>query len=229
MKIGIIGDEPAGPVLAKAWALAGHEVVGAAVSTPAAIDRVEALLPDVPIDSMPAVTEDSDIVILAVPYADVQNTCDGLADLGLFGPKKIVIHLSPLRGFGALSGAGLHGAVPIAMHPVMHFTGTSMDLMVLKNSTIALSAPEIFQPIAQALAIELGGEPVMVSEEQRAAYAEAYEVATGFSSLVVQQAMGILTDAGVDNPSLLIGPVVRSAIENALAGPIASIDPEDLV
>jgi predicted short-subunit dehydrogenase-like oxidoreductase (DUF2520 family) len=111
----------------------------------------------------------------------------------------------------------------------MHFSGTSMDLMVLKNSTIAVSAPEVFQPIAQALAIELGGEPILVSEEQRAAYAEAYEVATGFSSLVVQQALGILTEANVDNPSRLIGPVVRSAIENALWGPVTSIDPEDLL
>ncbi len=229
MKIGIIGDEPAGPVLAKAWAQAGHLVVGAAVSTPEAIERVEVLLPEVHIDSMPAVTEDADVVVLAVPYADVQNTCDGLADLGLFGPKKIVIHLSPLRGYGVLSGAGLHGAVPIAMHPVMHFSGTSMDLMVLKNSTIAVSAPEVFQPIAQALAIELGGEPILISEEQRAAYAEAYEVATGFSSLVVQQALGILTEANVENPSRLIGPVVRSAIENALWGPVTSLDPKDLL
>ena len=229
MKIGIIGDEPAGPVLAKAWAQAGHEIVGAAVSSPEAIERVEVLLPDVLIDSMPAVTEDADVVLLAVPYADVQNTCDGLADLGLFGPKKIVIHLSPLRGYGVLSGAGLHGAVPIAMHPVMHFSGTSMDLMVLKNSTIAVSAPEVFQPIAQALAIELGGEPILISEQQRAAYAEAYEVATGFSSLVVQQALGILTEANVDNPSRLIGPVVRSAIENALWGPVTPIDPKDLL
>jgi predicted short-subunit dehydrogenase-like oxidoreductase (DUF2520 family) len=229
VKIGIIGDEPAGPVLAKAWAQAGHEIVGAAVSSPEAIERVEVLLPDVLIDSMPAVTEDADVVLLAVPYADVQNTCDGLADLGLFGPKKIVIHLSPLRGYGVLSGAGLHGAVPIALHPVMHFSGTSMDLMVLKNSTIAVSAPEVFQPIAQALAIELGGEPILVSEEQRAAYAEAYEVATGFSSLVVQQALGILTEANVDNPSRLIGPVVRSAIENALWGPVTPIDPKDLL
>ena len=229
MKIGIIGDEPAGPVLAKAWAQAGHLVVGAAVSTPEAIERVEVLLPEVHIDSMPAVTEDADVVVLAVPYADVQNTCDGLADLGLFGPKKIVIHLSPLRGYGVLSGAGLHGAVPIAMHPVMHFSGTSMDLMVLKNSTIAVSAPEVFQPIAQALAIEVGGEPILISEEQRAAYAEAYEVATGFSSLVVQQALGILTEANVENPSRLIGPVVRSAIENALWGPVTSLDPKDLL
>lgn len=228
MKIGIIGDEPAGPVLAKAWALSGHEVIGAAVSTPEAIERVEALLPDVYIGSMPAITEDADLVLLAVPYSDVQNTCDGLADLSLFGPKKIVLHLSPLRGFGVLSGAALHGAVPIALHPVMHFTGTSMDLMVLKNSTIAVSAPEVFQPIAQALAIELGGEPIVVSEVQRDAYAEAYEVATGFSSLVVKQAMGILAEAEVENPARLIGPVVRSAIEAALSSPISSLDPKDI-
>lgn len=229
MKIGIIGDEPAGPVLAKAWALAGHEIIGAAVSSPEAIERVEVLLPDVYIDSMPAVAEDAEVVVLAVPYADVKNTCDGLTDLGLFGPRKIVIHLSPLHGCGVLSGAALRGAVPIALHPVMNFSGTSMDLMVLKNSTIAVSAPEVFQPIAQALAIELGGEPILLAENQRAAYAEAYEVATGFSSLVVQQAMGILSDADVINPSRLIGPVVRSAIESALWAPITPIQPKDLL
>jgi predicted short-subunit dehydrogenase-like oxidoreductase (DUF2520 family) len=229
LKIGIIGDEPAGPVLAKAWALAGHSVIGAAVTTPVAIDRIEALLPDVPINSMPSVAEDADVVLLAVPHDDVDLVCDGLADLGLFGPKKIVIHLSPLRGYGALSSAGLAGAVPIALNPVMHFTGTSVDLMVLKNCTVAYSAPETYQPIAQALAIELGAEPILVSEPQRAAYAEAFEVAAGFSSLVVKQAIGILEEAGVESASRLIGPVVRSAVEEALANPQNPIDPQDVL
>lgn len=229
MKIGIIGDEPAGPVLAKAWALAGHEVVGAAVSAPEAIERVEVMLPEVPIGSMPAVTEDSDLVILAVPHRDLQLVCEGLADLSLFGPKKLVVHLSPLHGYGALASAALQGAVPLAIQPVMNFTGTSVDLMVLKNSVIAITAPEVFAPIAQALALELGGEPISLTEGQREAYAEAYEVASSFSSLVVKQALGILQDADVYSPSSLIGPVVRSAVESALAKPVPSIHPEDLV
>lgn len=229
MKIGFVGNEPAGPVLAKAWALAGHEIVGAAVDSPEAIERVETLLPDLPIAGMAAVAEDADLVLLAVPYSDVEIVCDGLTDLGLFGPKKLVAHLSPLRGYGVLASAAQLGAVPIALHPVMHFSGTSMDLLVLKNSTIAISAPEMLLPIAQALAIELGGEPLVVQEHQRAAYAEAFEVASSFSSLVVQQAIGILEQAGVEAPAKLIGPVVRSAVDKALYQPVAPLDPEDLL
>ena len=229
MKIGFVGNEPAGPILAKAWALAGHELVGAAVDSPEAIERVETLLPDLPIAGMAAVAEDADLVLLAVPYSDVEIVCDGLTDLGLFGPKKLVAHLSPLRGYGVLASAAQLGAVPIALHPVMHFSGTSMDLLVLKNSTIAISAPEMLLPIAQALAIELGGEPLVVQEHQRAAYAEAFEVASSFSSLVVQQAIGILEQAGVEAPAKLIGPVVRSAVDKALYQPVAPLDPEDLL
>ena len=229
MKIGVIGDDPAGPVLAKAWANAGHELVGVFVESPAAIERIEALLPDVPINNMAAVAEDADLLVLAIPSSDLEITCAGLADLGLFGPKKIVVHLSPLLGYSILADAARFGAIPIDLHPVMHFTGTSMDLTVLKNTTVAISAPEPLEPIAQALAIELGAEPVVVTEAQRAAYAEAFEVASSFSSLVVKQALGILEAADVPNPARLIAPVVRSAVEDALAEPVGRIDPKDVL
>jgi predicted short-subunit dehydrogenase-like oxidoreductase (DUF2520 family) len=102
-----------------------------------------------------------------------------------------------------------------------------MDLTVLKNSSIAVSAPEPLTPIAEALAIELGAEPMVIAEDQRAAYAEAFEVASSFSSLIVRQAVGILEDAGIQNPARLIAPVVRSAMETALSEPISKIDPKD--
>jgi predicted short-subunit dehydrogenase-like oxidoreductase (DUF2520 family) len=176
---------------------------------------------------MAAVVEDADLVLLAIPSSDLEITCAGLADLGLFGPKKIVVHLSPLVGYSVLADAARFGAIPIAMHPVMHFTGTTMDLTVLKNSSIAVSAPEPLTPIAEALAIELGAEPMVIAEDQRAAYAEAFEVASSFSSLIVRQAVGILEDAGIQNPARLIAPVVRSAMETALSEPISKIDPKD--
>jgi predicted short-subunit dehydrogenase-like oxidoreductase (DUF2520 family) len=228
MKIGVIGDEPAGVVLAKAWAAAGHELIGVFVESPEGIERVENLIPDVPIAPMAAVAEDADLVILAVPYKDIELTCEGLSDLGVFGPRKIIVQLSPHHGYEVLSAAARLGAIPVALHPVMHFTGTSMDLTVLKNTTVAVSAPEQLLPIAQALAIELGAEPAVILAEQRAAYSEAFEVASGFSSLVVKQAVGILVDAGVQDAARLIAPVVRSAVETALYSPVKNIDPEDL-
>jgi predicted short-subunit dehydrogenase-like oxidoreductase (DUF2520 family) len=227
VKVGVIGDEPAGVILAKAWAGAGHELIGVFVESQAAIERVENLLPEVPIAPMAAVAEDADLLILAVPYADIELTCEGLSDLGVFGPKKIIVQLSPHHDYRVLSAAARLGAIPVALHPLMHFTGTSMDLTVLKNTTVAINAPEPLLPIAQALAIELGSEPIVIYSEQRAAYSEAFEVASGFSSLVVQQAVGILTDAGVSEAAKLIAPVVRSAVESALYSPVKGIDPED--
>jgi predicted short-subunit dehydrogenase-like oxidoreductase (DUF2520 family) len=162
-----------------------------------------------------------------VPYADIELTCEGLSDLGVFGPRKIIVQLSPHHGYQVLSAAARLGAIPVALHPVMHFTGTSMDLTVLKNTTVAISAPEPLLPIAQALAIELGAEPAVIQESQRAAYSEAFEVASGFSSLVVQQAVSILNEAGVPDAARLIAPVVRSAVETALYSPVKGIDPED--
>lgn len=223
----MIGDEPAGLILAKAWAGAGHELIGVFVESAQAIERVEDLIPDVPIAPMAAVAEDADLVVLAVPYKDIELTCEGLTDLGVFGPKKIIVQLSPHHGYQVLSAAARVGAIPVALHPVMHFTGTSMDLTVLKNTTVAISAPEPLLPIAQALAIELGAEPAIIQEEQRASYSEAFEVASGFSSLVVQQAVGILSEAGVPDAARLIAPVVRSAVETALYAPVKGIDPED--
>jgi len=227
VKIGVIGNEPAGPVLAKAWANAGHEMVGVYVETPAAIDRIEALLPDVPIAPMAAVVEAAELILLAIPPDDIELTVAGLADMQLFGPRKIVLHLSPHRGYGVLADAATQGAIPIAMHPLMHFTGTSMDLSVMKGATFVVSTPDTYRAIAQALVIEIGAEPVELTEYQRAAYAEAFEVARDFSSLVVQQAKGILAESDVSDPARLIGPIVRSAVEDALAAPIQPIDPRD--
>ncbi|MBT5430925.1 MAG: DUF2520 domain-containing protein, partial [Micrococcales bacterium] len=50
-----------------------------------------------------------------------------------------------------------------------------------------------------------------------------------FSSLVVKQALGILEAADVPNPARLIAPVVRSAVEDALAEPVGRIDPKDVL
>ena len=97
----------------------------------------------------------------------------------------------------------------------------------MKGATFVVSTPDTYRAIAQALVIEIGAEPFELTEYQRAAYAEAFEVARDFSSLVVQQAKGILAESDVADPAKLIGPIVRSAVEDALAAPIAPIDPRD--
>jgi len=71
-------------------------------------------------------------------------------------------------------------------------------------------------PIAQALVVEMGAEPIVIDEDDRAAYAEAVTVASQFSTAIVAQSMEALRAIGVDQPGRVLGAVVRSAVENAL-------------
>ena len=72
------------------------------------------------------------------------------------------------------------------------------------------------QPIGQALVVEMGGEPIIVAEADRSAYAEAIATATSFSIAIVEQATGLLDSIGVETPGRVLGPLVRSSVENAL-------------
>jgi predicted short-subunit dehydrogenase-like oxidoreductase (DUF2520 family) len=176
---------------------------------------------------IPVAELNADLVVLAIPGAELAATVDGYAKAGIWKAGQLVAHTSPDFGYSILEPATQAGAIPLAIHPAMRFTGTSIDLPRLRDSRIAVAAPKIALPIAQALAIEIGGEPVEIPEEARAAYAEAFSVATDFSAMVVSQAIGLLESAGVEGARDIIGPVVRSSVERALADGHIGLDPDD--
>ena len=176
-----------------------------------------------PVDDLSA-----DLIVLAIPGEELEATIDGYAKAGLWNAGQLVAHTSPDFGYSVLEPAAKAGAIPLAIHPAMRFTGTSIDLPRLRDARIAVSAPSISLPIALALAIEIVGEPVVIPEEARAAYAESFSVASDFSAMVVSQAIGLLEDAGVENARDIIGPVVRSSVDRALANGHVGLDPDDV-
>lgn len=178
---------------------------------------------------IPVDTLEADLIVLAIPGEELEATVDGYAKAGVWNAGQLVAHTSPDFGYSVLETAAKAGAIPLAIHPAMRFTGTSIDLPRLRDARIAVSAPKIALPIAQALAIEIGGEPVVIEEEARAAYSEAFSVATSFSAMVVSQAIGLLEEAGVENARDIIGPVVRSSIDRALADGHVGLDPDDVL
>jgi predicted short-subunit dehydrogenase-like oxidoreductase (DUF2520 family) len=216
--IGIIGAGRVGPVIGAALGGAGHAIVGIATLSESGRDRADALLPGVPVLSIPDVIERSELVILAVPESELASLVSGLAATGAWQAGQLVAHTAPGLGIGVLAPALAAGAIPLAIHPAMDFTGTSIDLTRLRESWCVVTAPTPVLPIAQALVVEMGSEPIVVAEADRAAYAEAIATARGFSTAIVAQASGMLRDIGVESPGRLLGPLVRSSVENALAG-----------
>ncbi|KQP57591.1 Rossmann-like and DUF2520 domain-containing protein [Agreia sp. Leaf283] len=214
--IGIIGAGRVGPVLGAALAGAGHALVGVAAISDESRERADAMLPGVPILEIPQLIERSELVILAVPETELAGLVQGLAATRTWQAGQLVMHTAPGVGVSVLAPALAQGAIPLAVHPAMQFTGSSVDIARLVGTWFAVTAPAPVLPIGQALVVEMGGEPVVVAEKDRAAYAEAIETATSFSSAIVDQATGLLSSIRVPAPGLVLGPLVRSAVENAL-------------
>lgn len=213
--VGVIGAGRAGPVIGAALRGAGHAMT--AITPGSDPDRVEALLPGIPHLAADEVVRRSELVVIAVPHDELAGLVAGLADVGAWQPGQLVLHLDPAYGVEVLAPARALGAIPLAVHPAVAFTGTSIDLRQLSQGYAAVTAPAPVLPIAQALAVEMGCEPVVIAEADRPAYAEAIATATEFSRSIVRQASGILSGLGVDNPGGYLSALVRSTVDQALA------------
>jgi predicted short-subunit dehydrogenase-like oxidoreductase (DUF2520 family) len=127
---------------------------------------------------------------------------------------EAMLHGVPILDVPAIAIAA--GVIPLAIHPAVSFTGTTIDIAQLVGAYFAVTAPGPVQPIGQALVVEMGGEPIIIAEEDRPAYAEAIATATSFSSAIVDQATNLLASIGIETPGAVLGPLVRSSVENAL-------------
>lgn len=214
--IGLIGAGRVGPVLARALAGAGHAITGVAALSAESRERAESLLPGVPLLEVSEVVRRSELVLIAVPGDELTGLISGLAELGAWQVGQLVVHTAPEHGIGVFAPALAAGVIPLALHPAMVFTGTSLDLTRLAEATIAVTAPAPVLPIGQALAVEMGAEPVVVSEQDRAAYAEAVTAAGQFAAAVVRNAMSALTALGIEEPARVVGGIVRAAVEEQL-------------
>lgn len=222
--IGIIGMGHVGPVIGSALRAVGHQIVAVSASSDASRERADAMLPGVPIATPEEVVRRSEVVIVAVPDDQIGPLVSGLADLGAWQSGHIVIHLSGASGVRLLAAAAAGtGAIPLAIHPAMTFTGTSVDVARLVGTPFAVTAAAPFLPIAQALVVEMGGEPVVVAEDDRPLYHAGLAHGANFIAGITVQTTRILAEAGIENPALYVRPLLEAALDRALTEGIAGI------
>jgi predicted short-subunit dehydrogenase-like oxidoreductase (DUF2520 family) len=229
LAVGVIGAGGVGVAMAQALAGAGHLLLGITAISQESRDRVEAQLPGVEVLTIGDVLTRAELVILAIPETELEAVIGGFSEAHLWKAGQLVAHTSAKHGYSVLSSAAQQGVIPLAIHPAMRFTGSSVDVARLRESFCAVSAPKVALPIAQALVIEMGAEPVVITEDQRAAYAEAFDVSTTFSTLVVNQAIGLLEEAGIANARGILAPSVRTAVERALDDGHQPLDASELL
>lgn len=212
--IGIVGAGRVGLVLGRALAGAGHAITGVSAISEESRERAEAMLPGVPALEVPEIVRRSELVLLAVPGSELPGLVSGLAAVGAWQPGQLAIHTAPEHGTAVFAPAA--GVIPLALHPAIVFTGTSLDLARLAGATIAVTAPAVVQPIGQALVVEMGAEPVIVREEDRPAYAEAVLRAAERARAATGEAIRALEALGISRADRIVGGVVRAGVEEEL-------------
>lgn len=230
LRIGVVGAGRVGAVLGAALRAAGHEVVAVSAVSEESVERAEMLLPGVPVAPVPQVVEAAQLVLLAVPDDALTDLVAGLHATGTWRPGQLVAHTSGRHGLAPFAPVAAD-LLPMAIHPAMTFTGTSLDLARLSECCFGITTPQALRPVAEALVVEMGGEPVWVAEEARGRYHAALAHGSNHMVTLVAQAMEILRSAGIEPADRVLRPLLQASLDNALSsgdaaltGPVARGD-----
>ncbi|MFF4420643.1 Rossmann-like and DUF2520 domain-containing protein [Streptomyces sp. NPDC001549] len=231
LAVGVVGAGRVGPALACALQQAGHRPVAVSGVSDTSVRRAARMLPDVPLVPPAQVLEVADLVLLTVPDDALPSLVEGLAETGAVRPGQLLVHTSGRYGTSVLDPARRAGALPLALHPAMTFTGTEVDVQRLAGCSFGVTAPEELRLAAEALVIEMGGEPEWIAEENRPLYHAALALGANHLVTLVAQSMELLAKAGVEHPDRMLGPLLGAALDNALrsgdaalTGPVARGD-----
>ncbi len=216
LDVGIVGVGKVGSALGVALRQAGHRIVAMTTASPSAAERARQRLPGVP--AMPAdeVVAHSDLVLLAVDDTTLPGLVHGLAETSSWRAGQLVAHVSGAFGIEVLAPAISAKALPLALHPVMTFTGHEEDLDRIVGISYGVTAPPPLRPIAEALVLEMGGEPVWIDNHLRPLYHAALSIGANHLVTLIAESMDLLRKAGVSNPGGLLAPLAEAALDNAL-------------
>jgi predicted short-subunit dehydrogenase-like oxidoreductase (DUF2520 family) len=163
-----------------------------------------------------AAPQDADLVLLAVPDAEIAAAARHVP------PGPLVGHLSGANGLDVLSG---HEG--FSLHPLMTITGPGAAFAGA-GAAVAATSPRALHAATQ-LGRGLGLRPVAVAEEDRAAYHAAASLASNFLVTLEAAAERLAGTTAVERD--LLAPLVRATVDNwaaqgprALTGPIARGD-----
>lgn len=159
---------------------------------------------------------DCDAVILAVADDAIDAV---VADLALADAPAFICHVSGRSGVASLAPLAARGAMTAAVHPVMTFTGhPAQEAQRMAGARFAVTASgEGALALAHRIVACLKGVAVDIPEAQRALYHAALCHAANHLVTLLAGAGRALAAAGVEEPSALLAPLVRAALDNSLA------------
>lgn len=237
LAVGLISAGRVGTAVGHALERRSHVVSAVVARSDRSRALADARLQDVSTGTAQEVARASELVVLAVPDSVLPGLVRELADAGAITSRHIIVHTAGAMGCDVLAPAAGLGAVVIAAHPAMTFTGSPADLDRLDGCTWAVTAgDDVALAVGQMLVMETGGLPVTIDEGDRGLYHAALAHGSNHLVTLVNDALQAVRtilhphrDGGVtvdpdgllsDDPDALaerlLGPLLRAALDNAL-------------
>ncbi|MFV2018212.1 Rossmann-like and DUF2520 domain-containing protein [Micromonospora sp. LOL_023] len=214
--VGVVGAGRVGTALGLALVRAGYDLVGITARSDASRQRAADVLPDIPLVDLPTIAKSAGIILLSVTDDAIGPVATELAESAHLQPGQIVMHVSGACGLTVLAPATDVGAVPLAIHPAMTFSGLATDADNLAGLAYAITARPDDRPLAEELVRDLAGVPVWIADEDRTLYHAALVLGANNLITLLAAAMDALAAAGVPDPGFVLAPLVRTSLENAL-------------
>jgi predicted short-subunit dehydrogenase-like oxidoreductase (DUF2520 family) len=169
-------------------------------------------------DDVTGAAQDVDIVVLSVPDAVVADVATAIAPV----PATLVVHLA---GSLTLDVLAPH-ARRASLHPLVPLPDPETGADRLRGAWMALAG----DPAVDGFAAALGGRPIHVADEHRAAYHAAAVIASNHLVALLGQVERVAAVAGVpvaaylDLAAAALTDVRRAGPAAALTGPVSRGD-----
>lgn len=221
---GVVSAGAVGTAVGEALERAGHRVTGVVARSEASRGRARLRLPGARVGDAAAVCSDAELIVLAVPDGALPEVAEEVARH--VGPGRIVLHCAGSMGRAVLDPCALAGALTIAAHPAMTFTGRPDDADRLAGCPWGVTAgDDVARTVAELLIGELGGRVVAVPEELRGLYHAGMAHGANHLAAVVADAVAMLRVAtgeggqpaeAPNRAAALLRPLLEASLDNAL-------------
>jgi predicted short-subunit dehydrogenase-like oxidoreductase (DUF2520 family) len=174
----------------------------------------------------------ADVILLTTPDTGLPKVARGLARVAKDLKGKIVLHTSGALDSSVLAPVARRGAATGSLHPMQTFTGR--EVPKLKNVIFAIEGAPAARRAAAHIARQLGGAPITLPANEKAAYHAAGTLVAGHGLALIEAATQILLKLGFTRRRALraLLPLMRQMLDNfervgprpAWTGPLARKD-----
>jgi predicted short-subunit dehydrogenase-like oxidoreductase (DUF2520 family) len=222
----LVGAGRVGTAVTSLLASRGLETVAVASRSEASSAAAARFLgaPVARLDDLP----EADLVIIGATDAGIAPLAAKVASSPSATAR--VVHLSGASGTECLDAVTRSGGIAWALHPVQACPDVDTAVRRLPGSVWGVTVTADPEGAERLVVHELGGRPVTVPEEARPLWHAASVMTSNGISALLAFGEELLGSIGIDDPSVVLGPLAAGTVANAreggggaatLTGPIA--------